>query len=187
MSDATDLKQAVEGHYGISVIRGGGICRGWNGIQYRAGLSAKNVNARKLSMNVATIPPGGVAYAHIHDGYEVMLYIVKGRVKHIFGPDLKYTIENEGGDFIFIDLFLQQPVFVLLLAQRLLLDGQLPLQAGEIAVAQLRDTVEVIGPLGLLDLPFDVFNGFPCLPQPAHRRLFRFPLSFECVHGALLL
>jgi uncharacterized RmlC-like cupin family protein len=26
-------------------------------------------------MNVATIPPGGVAYAHIHVGLEVMLYM----------------------------------------------------------------------------------------------------------------
>ena len=48
---------------GIAVIRGGGAVRGWNGIRYRAGLSAKNVGATKLSMNVATIPPGGVAYA----------------------------------------------------------------------------------------------------------------------------
>ena len=46
---------------GIFVIRGGGNTRGWNGIQGKAGLSAKNVPARQLSMNVATIPPGGVA------------------------------------------------------------------------------------------------------------------------------
>src|SRR5262249_23800817 len=45
----------VEGVDGISVIRGGGITRGWNGIKYRAGLSEKNVNAKQLSMNVATI------------------------------------------------------------------------------------------------------------------------------------
>ena len=32
---------AVEGADGISIVRGGGITRGWNGIQYRAGLSAK--------------------------------------------------------------------------------------------------------------------------------------------------
>ena len=58
-----DLKQFVEGGDGIAVIRGGGAVRGWNGIRYRAGLSGKNVGATKLSMNVATIPPGGVAYA----------------------------------------------------------------------------------------------------------------------------
>ena len=106
MSDATtpvDLKQVVEGHDGISVIRGSGTCRGWNNIRYKAGLSAKNVNAEKLSMNVATIPPGGVAFAHIHVGFEVMLYILEGRVRHAYGPGLKKSVDNQAGDFIFIE------------------------------------------------------------------------------------
>ncbi len=111
MADIIDLKQAVEGNDGISVIRGGGIVRGWNGIQYRAGLSAKNVNARKLSMNVATIPPGGVAFAHIHVDFEVMLYILHGRVRHEYGPGLKQAVENEEGDFIFIEPGVPHEVF----------------------------------------------------------------------------
>jgi uncharacterized RmlC-like cupin family protein len=93
----------VEGHDGILVIRGGGAVRGWNGIHYKAGLSAKNVGAKRLSMNVATIPPGGVAYAHIHVGFEVMLYILEGRVRHEYGPRLEHVVENEAGDFIFIE------------------------------------------------------------------------------------
>jgi uncharacterized RmlC-like cupin family protein len=101
----------VEGHDGIFVIRGGGNVRGWNGIRYKAGLSAKNVNAKKLSMNVATIPPGGVAYAHIHVDFEVMLYILAGRVRHEFGPALEYTLENEAGDFIFIEPGIPHEVF----------------------------------------------------------------------------
>lgn len=103
MSEELDLKQVVEGNDGISVIRGSGTCRGWNNIQYKAGLSAKNVNARKLSMNVATIPPGGVAYAHIHVDFEVMLYILQGRVRHEYGPALEHSVDNEAGDFIFIE------------------------------------------------------------------------------------
>ena len=102
MSDTHAQLGKVEGHDGIFVIRNHANCRDWNGIHYRAGLSARNVNAKQLSMNVATIPPGGVAYAHIHDGFEVMLYIMAGRVRHEFGPDLKHTIENGAGDFIFI-------------------------------------------------------------------------------------
>ena len=54
-------------------------------------------------MNVATIPPGGVAYAHIHVGFELMLYILQGRVRHEYGPGLKKSIENEAGDFIYIE------------------------------------------------------------------------------------
>ena len=106
MADATtpaDLKQVVEGNDGISVIRGSGTFRGWNNIRYKAGLSAKNVNAEKLSMNVATIPPGGVAFAHVHVGFEVMLYILEGRVRHAYGPGLKKSVDNQAGDFIFIE------------------------------------------------------------------------------------
>jgi uncharacterized RmlC-like cupin family protein len=54
-------------------------------------------------MNVATIPPGGVAYAHIHVDFEVMLYILEGRVRHEFGEGLTKSIENIAGDFIFIE------------------------------------------------------------------------------------
>lgn len=102
MSEQDELKAPVEGGEGIWVIRGGGGNRGWNNIRYKTGLSAKNVPARKLSMNVATIPPGGVAYAHIHVDFEVMLYILAGRVRHEFGEGLKESIENQAGDFIFI-------------------------------------------------------------------------------------
>lgn len=93
---------AAEGGDGISVVRSSPNCRDWNNIRYKAGLSAKNVGAQRLSMNVATIPPGGVAWAHIHDGFEVMLYILEGRVRHAYGDDLVHEVENEAGDFIFI-------------------------------------------------------------------------------------
>jgi uncharacterized RmlC-like cupin family protein len=111
MSETVDLKQVVEGNDGISVVRSGETCRGWNNIRYKAGLSAKNVNATKLSMNVATIPPGGVAYAHIHVDFEVMLYILQGRVRHEYGPGLKASVENGAGDFIFIEPGVPHEVF----------------------------------------------------------------------------
>lgn len=101
--NTTDLQAAIEGHEGISVLRGGGGPRAWNGIRYKTGLSGRNTAARQLSMNVATIPPGGVAYAHIHVDFEVMLYILEGRVRHEFGPDLERVVDNGPGDFIFIE------------------------------------------------------------------------------------
>lgn len=97
-----ELQRPVEQHDGIAVIRGGSGKRQWNGIHYKTGMSSKNVGAQELSINLATIPPGGVAGAHIHVDFEVMLYIVEGRVRHDFGPGLKQSIENEAGDFIFI-------------------------------------------------------------------------------------
>jgi uncharacterized RmlC-like cupin family protein len=76
----TDTSTApVEALSGISVIRASGDCRDWNGIRYKTGMAAHNVGSTSLSMNVATIPPGGVAKAHIHVGFEVMLFILEGR------------------------------------------------------------------------------------------------------------
>ena len=106
-----DLKKYVEGGDGVFTIRGSGNCRSWNNIQYRPGLSAKNVGSKQLSMNVATIPPGGVAYAHIHVGFEVMLYILQGRVRHEYGPGLKQSVDNQAGDFIYIEPGVPHEVF----------------------------------------------------------------------------
>jgi uncharacterized RmlC-like cupin family protein len=102
---------AVEDHDGILTIRGGGGKRNWNGIHYKQGMSAKNVGSTKLSVNVATIPPGGVAYAHIHDGFELMLYILEGHVRHEFGDHLKKVLENAAGDFIYIKPGVPHEVF----------------------------------------------------------------------------
>ena len=106
-----DLRASVEGGDGIFVLRGSETCRRWNGIQYKKGLSAKNVPARKLSMNVATIPPGGVARAHIHVDFDVMLYILQGRVRHEYGPGLKKIVDNQAGDFIYIEPGVPHEVF----------------------------------------------------------------------------
>jgi uncharacterized RmlC-like cupin family protein len=102
---------AVEEHGGILTIRGGGARRNWNGIHYKQGMSRKNVGTTSLSANIATIPPGGVAYAHIHVDFEVILYIIEGKVRHEFGPGCKQAIENEAGDFIYIKPGVPHEVF----------------------------------------------------------------------------
>jgi uncharacterized RmlC-like cupin family protein len=74
-------------------------------------MCANNVGSTKLSMNVATIPPGGVAAAHIHVGFELMLYILHGRVRHEYGPGLKQVVDNQAGDFIYIEPGVPHEVF----------------------------------------------------------------------------
>lgn len=113
MKDPNDQvdASAVEDHGGILTIRGGGKRRNWNGIHYKQGMSAKNVGTTRLSANIATIPPGGVAAAHIHDGFELILYILEGKVRHEFGPGLKKTIDNQAGDFIYIEPGVPHEVF----------------------------------------------------------------------------
>ena len=103
MTPDAEAGTTVEGQNGIVVLRGSGLTRGWNGIRYKTGLSAKNTRAQQLSMNVATIPPGGVAFAHIHVEFEVMLYILEGAVRHEYGPALEHKVDNVAGDFIFIE------------------------------------------------------------------------------------
>jgi uncharacterized RmlC-like cupin family protein len=98
-----DTAPDAEREAGLAWVRGSGVCRDWNGIRYKQGLSGKNVGAKQLSMNVAVIPPGGIAGAHIHVGFEVMLYILEGRVRHDFGQGLSHRVEHQAGDFIFIE------------------------------------------------------------------------------------
>lgn len=113
LKDKTDHidQSVVEDHDGILTIRGGGQKRAWNGIHYKQGMSAKNVGSTQLSCNIATIPPSGVAYAHIHDGFDLMLYIIEGKVRHEFGPGLRKTLDNEAGDFIYIKPGVPHEVF----------------------------------------------------------------------------
>ncbi len=111
MTNEPDLSAPVEGRDGISVIRASQNCRGWNGIHYKIGMSANNVGSAKLSMNVATIPPKGVAKAHVHVGFELMLYIVQGHVRHEYGDNLAKSVENHAGDFIYIEPDVPHEVF----------------------------------------------------------------------------
>jgi len=111
VNEQEQLSSEVEGDAGIKTIRGSGTWRGWNNIRYKSGMSGKNMGAKELSMNVATIPPGGVAYAHIHVDFEVMLYILHGNVRHEYGPRLEHVLENSAGDFIFIEPGVPHEVF----------------------------------------------------------------------------
>lgn len=106
-----DPEAEVERHAGLAWIRGSGVCRHWNGIEYKLGMSGKNVGAKHLSMNVAVIPPGGIAGAHIHVGFEVMLYILEGQVRHDYGEELAHSVEHTAGDFIFIEPGVPHEVF----------------------------------------------------------------------------
>jgi len=110
--DTSEIKlNEMEDLDGLTIVRNGGSKRGWNGIQYKQGLSGKNVGSKNLSINVATVPVGAIAYAHIHDGFEVMLFIVKGRVKHTYGENLSKSVINEAGDFIYIKPGIPHEVF----------------------------------------------------------------------------
>lgn len=88
---------------GFSTVRAGAGADRWSGADYAVGLSRKTVGSNTLSMNVARLPGGGTIEAHIHDGYEVGLYVLEGRLEHRFGPGLTQSLVNGPGDFIFVE------------------------------------------------------------------------------------
>ena len=84
-------KAQVIGEGGISMLRGG------------TALSGSNVNAQGLSMKLAVIPPNGFIPAHLHVDFETMIYILAGRVRHEYGKACKLVMDNQAGDFLFIE------------------------------------------------------------------------------------
>ncbi len=106
-----DLLKYVENAGGIHGLRGIDKVRGWNNIEYGAGLSGKNTPSTKLSMNKAFIPPGGVAAAHIHVDFDVMVCLLKGSVRHEFGPGCRKSVVHNAGDMFYIEPGLPHEVF----------------------------------------------------------------------------
>ena len=72
------------------------------GLPVFVGISGKNAGTKHISMNKVVIPAGKSAKAHIHKGYESVVYIIKGRVKTLYGEGLKKSVINEAGDFLYI-------------------------------------------------------------------------------------
>ncbi len=66
------------------------------------GISEATAGAAGLSMNLVVIPPAGEAEPHLHLGFETAIYLLKGRVETRYGEDLRHSVINGEGDFIFI-------------------------------------------------------------------------------------
>lgn len=72
------------------------------GIPQFHGISGRTAGATGISMHKVTIPPGGKAKPHIHKGYESAIFLLKGKVKTLYGAGLKKSVINEAGDFLYI-------------------------------------------------------------------------------------
>jgi uncharacterized RmlC-like cupin family protein len=95
---AEDAKKEAE----IIVIRPTATTGTKQGLPIFQGISGQNAGAKGISMNKVVIPPGGAAKAHRHKGYETAIYLIKGRVKTLYGEGLKKSVINEAGDFLYI-------------------------------------------------------------------------------------
>ena len=98
-----DLEDFVSDEGGIWSLRDVEKIRGWNNIEYGAGLSGKNTPSTGLSMNRAYIPPGGVAKAHIHVDFDVMIFLLEGSVRHEYGPGCRKSVVHSAGDMFYIE------------------------------------------------------------------------------------
>ena len=71
-------------------------------LPYFVGISGQTAGATGLSLSLVVIPPGARSEPHLHRGYETAIYVLKGRVETRYGPDLRDSVINEAGDFLFI-------------------------------------------------------------------------------------
>ncbi|HJV27168.1 MAG TPA: cupin domain-containing protein [Aromatoleum sp.] len=71
-------------------------------LPYFVGISGETVGSRGLSMHMVVIPPGGVAAAHSHRGYETGIYVLEGSVETRYGPGLTERVVTSAGEFLFI-------------------------------------------------------------------------------------
>jgi uncharacterized RmlC-like cupin family protein len=71
-------------------------------LPYFIGISGPTAGATGLSLSLVVIPPGARSEPHLHCGYETAIYVLKGRVETRYGPDLRDSVVNEAGDFLFI-------------------------------------------------------------------------------------
>src|SRR5579864_3119424 len=84
------------------LIRAGDAATGATGVRYSAGVSAQSVGARGLCMELATLPPGGRARAHLHRGHESAAYVIEGAFVFWFGERLEEQVHASAGDFLYI-------------------------------------------------------------------------------------
>jgi uncharacterized RmlC-like cupin family protein len=53
-------------------------------------------------MHLLTIPPGGRAKAHLHDGHETTIYVLSGESVMWYGEGLKEKLFGRAGDMLYI-------------------------------------------------------------------------------------
>ena len=106
-----DLSAFVSDEGGIWSLRNVEKIRGWNNIEYGAGLSGKNTPSTGQTMKRDYIQPRGIAKAHIHVDFDVMIYLLKGSVRHEYGPGCKKSVVHSEGDMFYIEPGLPHEVF----------------------------------------------------------------------------
>ena len=85
-----------------AVVRAGPPFVGKQGLTYAPAISAESVGSKGIHMQMLTIPPGGRAKAHKHEGHETALYVLSGQSAMDYGERLEHRIHANAGDFLYI-------------------------------------------------------------------------------------
>ena len=86
----------------IHVIRPRAQAAQRQGLEYFLGVSHETCGSTGLALHLVVVPPGAVAEAHYHDGYETAVYQLEGRVETRYGEGLERSVISQAGDFLFI-------------------------------------------------------------------------------------
>ena len=86
----------------IHVIRPRAQAAQRQGLEYFLGVSDETCGSTGLALHLVFVPPGAVAEAHYHDGYETAVYQLEGRVETRYGEGLERSVISQAGDFLFI-------------------------------------------------------------------------------------
>ncbi|MEV6241152.1 cupin domain-containing protein [Lentzea sp. NPDC051838] len=84
------------------LIRSGAGSVGSTGVTYGAGISAASAGSRALCLELASLPPGAFARAHLHEGHESAAYVLSGELTLFFGARLEEHVVARAGDFLYI-------------------------------------------------------------------------------------
>ncbi len=85
-----------------AVIRPQRSYHGKQGLNYGAAVSSETVGAKALCMHLLTIPPGGRATAHKHEGHETAVYVLSGIAGMWYGEKLEQHLDIKAGEFLYI-------------------------------------------------------------------------------------
>ena len=86
----------------MRLVSGGESYTGRQGLAYFSGISAQSAGSHSLCLHELTIPPGGRARAHLHEGHESAIYLVSGDAVVWYGKGLTERLEQHAGDFLYI-------------------------------------------------------------------------------------
>lgn len=84
------------------LVQAGEAAEGRTGVTYAAGISATSAGAKRLCLQLATLPPGARARAHQHDEHESAAYVIEGEMVLWFGERLEQKLVARPGDFVYI-------------------------------------------------------------------------------------